>query len=205
MLAVEAWLAETAPRVGQAGRPELPDSGDSQDVSGATRVGRWCSHWTPCPEGSTGGAGATGETGGTGPTGPTGGAGVTGATGATGTTGVTGATGVNGATGETGATGATGATAATGETEAVEVTGSGHTVAANARGFTVEDVASCPSGDVVLAGGGSVSTEGGDVGALQSSYPTGTTWVAVAVTTAGREGGNQRNRARGLHEEMTVS
>jgi hypothetical protein len=71
-------------------------------------------------------------------------------------------------------------------------------LAAGARGISVEDTAPCPAGDVVLGGGGEVSTEGGDVGALESSYPSPGGWVAVAVTTAGEEGGKISVKAHAI-------
>ncbi len=90
--------------------------------------------------------------------------------------------------------GSTGATGATGKTGAAVVNGEGASGPALNRGETVEDVATCPAGQVVLGGGGVIETTpagpGGVVGALKSSSPTAANaWTAVAVVTAGKAGG----------------
>lgn len=112
------------------------------------------------PTGATGATGSTGVTGATGPTGPTGSAG------ATGSTGPTGATGATGATGPTGATGAEGPVnfSALGA-EWVVATGT----AGSGDPSRYQVTATCPSGKVVISGGGSNSN---DVASVRSSAPT---------------------------------
>jgi len=74
--------------------------------------------------------------------------------------------------------------------------GTGAAIPALKAGETVKDVATCPSGQVVLGGGGNVSTSGGAVGALQSSSPTSSNeWTAVAVVTTGEAGGELHVKA----------
>jgi hypothetical protein len=70
------------------------------------------------------------------------------------------------------------------------VTATSKKESASNRGNTAEEVVPCPSGMVVLGGGGNVSTAGGAVGALVSSYPSAANaWTAAAVTTTGKAGG----------------
>jgi hypothetical protein len=142
--------------------------------------------------GATGEKGETGATGAAGSSGLDGATGATGANGATGPTGATGVTGGSGSTGPTGSAGATGATGATGKTGATIEEGIEASVPATNRGVTVKDVATCPTGLVVLGGGGTVSASPAptEVASLERSYPSApNAWTAVAVSTRGEEGG----------------
>jgi hypothetical protein len=72
------------------------------------------------------------------------------------------------------------------------VTGTAASTSTNAgQGTTVSSTATCPSGKVLLGGGGEVTTGQSGRAALLASGPTSTTtWRATAVVTQNLSGGN---------------
>jgi len=122
-------------------------------------------------------AGSPGERGPVGPEGPQGPAGPAGATGETGARGVAGETGPRGAQGPAGPTGPSGVV------DYQVVYGTGVTVAGGATGVAY---ASCPTGYVLMGGGGGFNTSSGLV--TQESRPVqqssnGWAWFFKATNT----------------------
>jgi collagen type VII alpha len=116
--------------------------------------------------------------------GPTGPKGATGAPGAVGPKGATGAPGAVGPKGATGAPGRPGTIAATKTITATPV----KSVTDPTAGTVIFAETSCPSGSILIGGGGLVSAKGvfADRGVeLRTSYPlNSTTWYTAAETTA---------------------
>ena len=134
------------------------------------------------PAGPPGADGSNGEDGAAGPAGPAGPVGAAGPAGPAGSMGPPGSTGPAGPAGPTGAAGPTGPAGPAG---AQVVIGTPVTTAANAaRNVLTTATATCPSGKVLLGGGGLVTTTATqkERAVLVSSYPSASdTWTASGV------------------------